>query len=263
VSYKAFEAAGWSERAATFEMLVGRATAAAIEPLLDAAGVTASSRVLEVGCGLGDLAAAAAARGAAATGTDLAAGMVEAARRRHPALAFTVADGEALPYEAGVFDATVSAFVINHLPDAERGTAEMVRVTQSGGRVAVAMWGPFERVALLGLPARAAAAAGVAADDGPGGPDSLRFTRAEELVAVLAGAGLADLALHEIAYTLPVAGFDELWNGVLGGSVRTSRRLAAGGDAARDALRALAEPYRDGAGYALPTLVRIASGRRP
>ena len=262
MSYKEFEAAGWSERAATFEMLVGRATAAAIEPLLDAAGVIEGARVLEVGCGLGDLAAAAAARGAAATGTDLAEGMVEAARRRHPGLDFTVADGEALPFEAGAFDATVSAFVINHLPDAERGAAEMVRVTRGGGRVAVAMWGPFEQVALLGLPARAAAAAGVADDDGPGGPDSLRFTDAGELRRVLEGAGLQDVELREIAYALPVASLDELWHGVLGGSVRTSRRLSTGGEAAREALREIAEPYRDGGGYALPTLVRIASGRR-
>jgi SAM-dependent methyltransferase len=260
VSYKEFEAAGWSERAATFEMLVGRATAAAIEPLLDAAAVTAGSRVLEVGCGLGDLAAAAAVRGAAATGTDLAEGMVEAARRRHPGLDFTVADGEALPFEAAAFDATVSAFVVNHLPDAERGAAEMARVTRGGGRVAVAMWGPFERVALLGLPASAAAAVGVTDDDGPGGPDSLRFTDAGELTRLLGG--LDDVRLEEISYTLPVASFDELWNGVLGGSVRTSRRLVAGGDAAREALREVAEPYRDGPGYALPTLVRIASGRR-
>lgn len=263
MSYKAFEAAGWTERAATFDTLVGRATAAAMEPLLDAARVTSGTRVLDVGCGLGDLAAAAAARGAAAVGTDLAVGMVEAARRRHPGLEFVLADGEALPFEDGGFDASLAAFVINHMPDAERGAAELVRVTRPGGRVATAMWGPFDQVALLGLPARAAAAAGVTDDDGPGGPDSLRFTDASELVRVLAGAGLRDVALDEIAFTLPVAGLDELWYGVLGGSVRTSRRLAAGGDAARRTLRELAEPYRDGAGYALPTLVRIASGRRP
>ena len=68
---------------------------------------------------------------------------------------------------------------------------------------------------------------------------------------------------HEISFTLPAAGFEEFWNGVLGGSIRTARRLAAGGEAAREALREIAEPYRDGDGYALPTLVRIASGRRP
>ena len=56
-------------------------------------------------------------------------------------------------------------------------------------------------------------------------------------------------------------GFDALWEGVLGGTIRTARRLAAGGEAARAALREIAEPYRDGDGYALPTLVRIASGR--
>jgi SAM-dependent methyltransferase len=263
VSYKAFESAGWTERAETFDTLVGRATAAAIEPLLDAAGVAPGMRVIEVGCGLGALAAAAAARGAAVTGTDIAEGMVAAARRRHPALEFVVADGEALPFESASFDAALAAFVINHLPDAERGAAELARVTRPGGRVATAMWGPFEQVALLGLPARAAAAAGVSDDDGPGGPDSLRFTDAAELVRVLEAAGLREVGVDEISFMLPVADLDELWNGVLGGSVRTSRRLAAGGEAAREALREIAEPYRDGAGYSLPTLVRIASGRRP
>jgi SAM-dependent methyltransferase len=262
VSYKAFESAGWSERAESFDTLVGRATAAAIEPLLDAAGVGSGTRVVEVGCGVGTLAAAAAARGAAVTGTDIAEGMVAAARRRHPGIEFLHADGEALPLQDAAFDAALAAFVINHMPDAERGAAELVRVTRPGGRVATAMWGPFERVALLGLPARAAAAAGVSDDDGPGGPDSLRFTDAGELVRVLDGAGLEDVVVEEVSFTLPVADLDELWNGVLGGSVRTSRRLSAGGDGAREALRELAEPYRDGAGYSLPTLVRIASGRR-
>jgi SAM-dependent methyltransferase len=260
MDFKAFEAAGWSERAKTFEALVARATAHAIEPLLDAAGVVAGSRVLDVGCGLGDLAAAAAARGAAATGVDLAEGMLAAARARHPQLELVLADGEALPFEAGTFDATLAAFVVNHMPDPERGAAEMVRVTRPGGRVAVAMWGPFEHVALLGLPARAAEAAGIPDDDGPGAPDALRFTDAGELTRLLAG--LEAVRLDERSFTLPVAGFDELWEGVLGGTIRTARRLVAGGDAAREALREIAEPYRAGAGYALPTLVRIASGRR-
>jgi SAM-dependent methyltransferase len=261
--YKAFEAAGWSERAATFETLVARATAQAIDPLLDAAGVVAGTRVLDVGCGLGDLAAAAAARGAYATGTDLAEGMLKAARARHPALEFVLADGEALPFDDGSFDATVAAFVINHMPDPERGAAEMVRVTRPRGRVATAMWGPFEHVALLGLPARAAATAGVADDDGPAGPKSTRFTDAAELARVLEGARLQEVVLDEISFVLPAAGFEELWEGVLGGTIRTAGRLAAGGEAARDALREIAEPYRDGDGYALPTMVRIASGRCP
>jgi SAM-dependent methyltransferase len=260
VSFKQFEAAGWSERAATFDTLVARATAQAIEPLLDAAGVRAGTRVLDVGCGLGHLAAAAVARGAAVTGTDLAEGMLEAARARHPGIEFVRGDGEALPFEDATFDAALAAFVINHLPDPERGAAELIRVTRPGGRVAVAMWGPFEHVALLGLPARAAEAAGIPDDDGPDAPDALRFTDAGELTRLLAA--LDDVRLDELSFAVSVAGFDELWEGVMGGTVRTARRLLAGGDDAREALRVLAEPYREGAGYALPTLVRIASGRR-
>jgi hypothetical protein len=102
----------------------------------------------------------------------------------------------------------------------------------------------------------------VADDDGPGGPSSTRFTDAVELIGVLTGAGLAAVTVDEVSFTVPVAGDQELWDGVLGGTVRTARRLTAGGDAARVALREIAEPYRDGAGYALPTLVRIASGGR-
>jgi SAM-dependent methyltransferase len=213
-----------------------------------------------VGCGLGDRAAAAAARGAEATGADLAEGMLEAARRRHPDVAFELGDCEALPFADASFDAALAAFVINHLPDPERGAAELARVTRPGGRVALAMWGPFEHVALLGLPARAAAAAGVPDDDGPGGPDSTRFTDAGELTRVLGG--LERVTVEELTFTLRVASFEELWDGVLGGTIRTARRLTAGGDAARDALARIAEPYREGDGYALPTLVRIASGRR-
>jgi hypothetical protein len=97
-------------------------------------------------------------------------------------------------------------------------------------------------------------------DDGPGGPDSTRFTDAGELTRVLGG--LERVTVEELTFTLRVASFEELWDGVLGGTIRTARRLTAGGDAARDALARIAEPYREGDGYALPTLVRIASGRR-
>ena len=244
-------------------MLVGRATAAAIEPLLDAAGVAAGSRVLEVGCGLGDLAAAAAARGAAATGTDSPRGWSRPRAAAIPGWSSWSPTGRRCRSRPARSTRRVGAFVINHMPDAERGAAEMVRVTRARRPRRGAMWGPFEQ-------RRAARPAGARGGGGRGGrrrragrPDSLRFTDAGELVRVLEGAGLAGVELRRDRLHAPVAGFDELWNGVLGGSVRTSRRLVAGGEAAREALREVAEPYRDGAGYALPTLVRIASGRRP
>jgi SAM-dependent methyltransferase len=262
-AFKAFEAAGWSERAATFERLVARATAEAIEPLLDAAGVTAGTRVLDVGCGLGTLAAAAAARGARATGVDLAEGMLEAARRRHPELELVLGDVEDLPFADGAFDAVAAAFVINHLPDPERGASELVRVARPGGHVALAMWGPLDEVALLGLPTAAAVAAGLDDRAIPAGPSAERFTDAAELTALLDRAGLEGLTLGEVAFSLHVGGFEELWAGILGGTVRVGARLATAPDRARAELERLAEPLRTGDGYALPTTIRIAAGRKP
>jgi cyclopropane fatty-acyl-phospholipid synthase-like methyltransferase len=67
VTFKDVEAAGWSARAATYDALMARATAVAIEPLLE--HLHSGDCVLDVGCGPGALTAAAAARGAHATGS--------------------------------------------------------------------------------------------------------------------------------------------------------------------------------------------------
>jgi SAM-dependent methyltransferase len=260
-AFKAFEAAGWSDRAATYDALMARATRAAIEPLLDAARVSAGMRVLDVGTGPGHLAAAAAARGAVVTGADLAAGMLAEARRRHPEVEFVEADAERLPFADEAFGAVLAAFVINHLPDPERAVAEWARL---GGRVALAMWGPDEEVALLGLPSAAAADLGAGAPDGP---SATRFTDRDELARLLHGAGLTGVTVTELRFDLPVATFDELWDGVLGGTVRVAARLTAATpaqrDHARETLRRLAEPHRTTTGYALPTTIRIATGDCP
>jgi SAM-dependent methyltransferase len=250
-AFKAFEAAGWSARARTYDALMARATALVVEPLLDAAAVGTGTRVLDVGCGIGTLAAAAAARGATVTGVDLAEGMLAEARRRHPGLEFVHGDAEALPFADGAFDVALGAFVVNHLPRPERAAAELSRVAR---RVALAMWGPEEEVGILGLPARAAAglAAGV-----PPGPDSLRFTDAGELAALIGG------TVTETKATLHIDDLDELWDGVRGGTVRTAARLEAATPAqltaARRRLAELAEAHRAPAGYDLPITIRIAT----
>jgi 2-polyprenyl-3-methyl-5-hydroxy-6-metoxy-1,4-benzoquinol methylase len=252
-AFKAFESEGWNARAGTYDALMARATSLAVEPLLDAAGVGPGVRVLDVGCGLGTLSAAAAARGADVTGVDLAEGMLAEARRRHPSIEFLLGDAEALPFADGAFDVALGAFVVNHLPQPERAASELARVA---ARVALAMWGPEDEVAILGLPAQAAAdlTAGV-----PPGPDSRRFTDADELAALLGAASVT-----EVKTTLHVASLDELWDGVRGGTVRTAARLAAATPeqlaAARTRLTDLAEPHRTtGGGYALPITIRIAT----
>jgi SAM-dependent methyltransferase len=247
VSFKAFEARGWSERAATYDALMARATGIAIKPLL--AGVRSGETVLDVGCGPGALSAAAAARGAIVTGVDLAPGMVAEARRRHPGIDFREADAEALPFADGSFDVALGAFLVNHLPDAERAVAELRRVAR---RFALAAWGPEDEVALLALPAAAAQGLGGV----PDGPDGERYASVAALEQLTGG------EVQTIRTTLALDSLDTLWDGIRGGTVRTAARLEQASDEerarARDALTRLAEPYRTGRGYALPVTVLIA-----
>jgi SAM-dependent methyltransferase len=226
--------------------------------------------VLDVGCGRGHLAAAAAARGALVTGVDLAEGMVAAARRLHPELRFRRADAEALPFEDGAFDAALAAFVVNHLPRPDRAAAELRRVLAPGARVAVAMWDQPERVAFLGLLDEAIRAAGVRPEAAmPPGPPAFRFADEGELRRLLQGAGLECPVVHEVRFTYAIADAGELWDGVQTGSVRTAAQLRALSEVERAAVREALERLvrarcaaADG-GLSLETAVKIAVGVRP
>jgi len=269
-AFKDFEAAGWSANASGYERLTGRITARVADLLLDAAGVRDGVRVLDVGCGTGALCAIAAARGARPTGVDLAEGMVAAARRAHPSLEFASGDAEALPCADGAFDAALGAFVVNHVPHPERAAAELRRVLAPGGRVALAMWGPPERVPFLGLFDAAMRAAGVGGRAGPAlpaGPAAFRFADADELRGLLHGAGFERVEVREHELSHAVAGADELWDGVRTGSVRTAAQLRALDDneraRVRGALEELLEERRAGGGLELETAVLIAAGVSP
>ena len=69
-AFKAFESKGWCVRAETYGGLIGAITSRLVEPLLDAAGVRADRRVLDVATGPGYVAEGAAARGATPVGLD-------------------------------------------------------------------------------------------------------------------------------------------------------------------------------------------------
>jgi len=264
-AFKEFEAAGWSANAPGYRALTGRITARFAGALLDAAHVGPGRRVLDAGCGHGDLCAAAAARGATPLGIDLAEGMVAAARAAHPELEFRVADAEDLPFADGRFDAAVAAFLVNHLPQPERGVRELRRVVAPGGRVAVAMWDRPERVEFLGLLDAAMEAAHVNPPLAfPPGPPAYRFADEGELRGLLEGAGLAAVELTTVEVRYEIDDVDELWDGVLTGSVRTAAQIRAMDDdqqaRVRGALDEMLEDRRADGGLVLETAVRIASG---
>jgi len=80
--------------------------------------VPPGKRVLELGCGTGDLLAALEPDPASSLGVDLSARMVARAREKHPSLSFQVADAEDLALHAGTtFDVIVLSDLVGYLTD--------------------------------------------------------------------------------------------------------------------------------------------------
>lgn len=104
----------------------------------------AGAKVLDVGCGAGQLALIAARAGAQATGCDIATNWLERARIRAAeeglVATFVEGDAEDLPCSSGQFDAVVSVVGAMFAPRPERVAAEMLRVCRPGGIVAMANW---------------------------------------------------------------------------------------------------------------------------
>ncbi len=100
------------------------------------ANIAAGERVLDLGCGAGDLTADIARAGAVVVGVDVAEAAVRRARSRHPALEFRTAplDGP-VPFADGSFDVVWASEVIEHVADTARWLSEIRRELVPGGRL--------------------------------------------------------------------------------------------------------------------------------
>ncbi len=111
--------------------------------------------VLEVGCGLGDLLAA--AKPARGVGVDFSPAMISLARQRHPELVFQVADAAQVSV-AEQFDYILLADLVNDLPDVQAVFEQLQAVAHTRTRLVVSffnnLWRPVLRAAeRLGLKA--------------------------------------------------------------------------------------------------------------
>jgi SAM-dependent methyltransferase len=109
------------------------------------AQVPCGQRVLELGCGTGDvLAAVEPLRG---LGVDLSPSMVAAAGRRHPRLAFEVGDAHDLSSVEGPFDVVILSDLLNDLWDVQAVFGQIGRLSHAGTRLVVnnysRLWEPL------------------------------------------------------------------------------------------------------------------------
>jgi SAM-dependent methyltransferase len=106
------------------------------------AGVRKGDRVLDVACGTGALALAAAAiagPSGSVVGLDANPEMLAVARRKPVAIEWLDGSAEALPFADNSFDAVVSQFGFMFFEDKPKALTEMMRVVKPGGRLAVAV----------------------------------------------------------------------------------------------------------------------------
>jgi 2-polyprenyl-3-methyl-5-hydroxy-6-metoxy-1,4-benzoquinol methylase len=264
-AFNAFEAAGWGERADGYHRFFGSITTQVIDPLLDAARVDRGKRVLDVASGPGYVAAACAVRGAEVVGVDVAHQMVSLARRLHPQIEFRQGDAEQLPVADGTFDGVVGNFLILHVGRPEQVTAELARVLRPGGWLALSTWDSPERGRLLGVLVDAVTEVGAQPPaDLPTGPPIFRFADDDEFRRLLGGAGLSDVNVQTVAFTQRFASRDELWNGLIGATVRTRATVLAQPQEVQARIRAtfdrLVRPYAQADALVVPISVKLASG---
>jgi trans-aconitate methyltransferase len=123
-------------------------------------------RVLDLGCGTGDLTARLVDSGAAVVGLDSDAAMAEAFRARLPQVPLVVHDAQQ-PWPSGPpldqpFDAVFSNAALHWMPDADAVAASMARALVPGGRLAAELGGVGNVAGVQGAAEQAAVDLGVA-----------------------------------------------------------------------------------------------------
>lgn len=219
--------------------------------LLDATRTGPGTRLLDVGCGSGELLALASARGAHARGVDAAPGMIALARTRAPAADVRVADAARLPWPDASVDVVTVVATLHLVEDADAALAEAARVLVPGGLLAVAGWAEAARNDVDVL----AAAVARADDDEPPPDGPLALAGGLEQLLERAGLGVETSGVVELVW----AADDDasLVGGVLlGEDPQTLARTAP-------VVVAAAAPFRtpDG-GYRLRNAFRWAVARR-
>lgn len=111
--------------------------------LIEAAGLTGTEEVLDMGCGAGHTAMAAAAKATHVTALDVTPEMLDVAaglarERGLSNIAFQSGDAMALPFDDGSFDVLTSRLSAHHYGDPARALAEAFRVLKPGGRFLLA-----------------------------------------------------------------------------------------------------------------------------
>ena len=263
-----FEHEGWQGVADKYDSVWSSSTRQFIPPLLEAADVTAGMSILDVGCGPGYVAAAAAERGANPIGLDFSAEMVGIATRMFPLIEFREGDAQNLPCADSSFDRVLANFALLHLADPARACAEAGRVLKPGGRFGFTTWAHVRENPFVKLVDDAIQAHANMNVDLPEGPPYYLFAGPGEFRKALERAGFDGASMsfkvHTIEWKVPSARF--IFDAELKAGVRTAGLLAQQTpetlNAIRSAIEQAVRPYAQGDSFAIPQAAYIIAARK-
>jgi ubiquinone/menaquinone biosynthesis C-methylase UbiE len=234
-----------------YELQMGRWSRRLAPLFIDFAGIVRAGRVLDVGCGTGNLSLCLAQNPeiGSVRGLDFSAVYVDYAKRRNQdaRVDFQVGDACALPFPDGSFDHTLSMLVLQFIPQADLAVREMRRVTRPGGTVAAATWDTrgglvfyrifFDTVAILDQNAHARRARAY----------TRPMTRPGELARAWSEAGLQDIAQDTLTIRMDFQSFADFWAPCEGKDGPLADYVGTLGDDARASVRdAVMQAYLDG-----------------
>jgi len=253
----------WSE--GDFSMVANLVVNAA-ESLAEALDIVPDERVLDVACGSGNGALAAARRAWGNTvGADFVPDLLERGRERALAerleIEFVEADAQDLPFGDASFDVVISIFGAMFAPDQERTAAELLRVTKPGGRIGMANWVPDGGVGQMFMTIAKHVPP-------PPGLDPPLFWGVEEKVRELFGDGISELRAEKRASRQVFRSVDhylEFFRKYFGPVKAAFEKVGPEGEAALEAdLRAYLEEVNQGGERALviePEYLQVVATR--
>jgi SAM-dependent methyltransferase len=233
----------WGARAAVRAELYAGISIPAWEVVMEATGIGAGTRVLDVGCGSGEFCQLAAARGAAVSGIDAAEGMIEVASQLLPDADLRVGAMERLPWEEGSFDVVTGFNAFQFAADFVAALAEARRVARPGGLVAICNWGRPHHRQLLAVTGRLQKLR-PPAPPGPMPPEPPEIGEPGVLEDLARRAGLRPREAHEVDVPYEAPDQERLERGLLAGGNLVPTIEHSGEDAVRKAIVEAAEPFR-------------------
>jgi SAM-dependent methyltransferase len=204
-----------------YELQMGRWSRRLAPRFVDFAGIGNARRVLDVGCGTGNLALFMAQRDPALArvhGIDVCPAYVEYARRRSDdaRLQFQIGNACALPFSDGHFDHTLAMLALQFVPRAELAVHEMRRVTRRGGTVAAATWDTRGGYVALRLVLDAAAMLDESGRAQRAAAYTRPMSRPGDLARVWADAGLDNVLQDSVTIRMEFGSFADFWAPIAG-----------------------------------------------